>query len=103
MEGEEIRGNMWWAAIRVCQMRFFVVPGTALRIGPSMSIYCSFSTLLHSWKRRIHSAGYLCERPAMFVVLWPHESSVCQVYDLQNACESQISGKHTYVQSLTKH
>lgn len=34
-----------------------MVPGTALRSGPAMSIYCTFSTLSHSWKRCIPSAG----------------------------------------------
>lgn len=75
MEGEQIRGNMWWAAIRVCHMRLFMVLGTAMESGPAMSIYCTFFHIVALMELQHLFCRYLCERPAMFVVMWPHESS----------------------------
>lgn len=48
---------MQWAAIRVCHMKSFMVPGTSLQSGPAMSVYCTFSTLMHWWRRCVSSAG----------------------------------------------
>lgn len=110
MEGKEIRGNMWRAAIRVCHRRLFMVLGTALQSGPAMSIYCTFSTLLHSWKSKHLFCRYLSERSAMFVVMGPHESSreasvgaqrqaaVFMPFKMQN--RSQIRGRCTNVSLL---